>query len=84
MLNFKVESEHKKSLKKAPVSTPEEEMLLSNQGGRLHPKRQRLELKEDMLEAVVDEEMIPHVMKVLMGHSKQLQRIEGLMGDLFS
>ena len=84
LLNFKIESEHKKSLKKAPVSTPEEEMLLSNQGGRLSSKRQRLELKEDMLEAVVDEEVIPHVMKVLMGHSKQLQRIEGLMVDLFS
>ena len=37
-----------------------------------------------MLEAVVDEEVIPHVMKVLAGHSKQLQRIEGLMVDLFS
>ena len=84
LLNFKIESEHKKSLKKAPVSTPEEEMLLSNQGGRLSSKRQRLELKEDMLEAVVDEEVIPYVMKVLMGHSKQLQRIEGLMVDLFS
>ena len=84
LLNFKIESEHKKSLKKAPVSTPEEEMLLSNQGGRLSSKRQRLELKEDMLEAVVDEEVIPHVMKVLMGHSKQLQRIEDLMVDLFS
>ena len=35
-------------------------------------------------ETVVDEEVIPHVMKVLMGHSKQLQRIEGLMVDLFS
>ena len=83
LLNFKIESEDKKSLKKAPVSTPEEEMLLSNHV-RLSSKRQRLELKEDMLEAVVDEEVIPHVMKVLAGHSKQLQRIEGLMVDLFS
>ena len=83
LLNFKIESEHKKTLKKAPVSTPEEEMLLSNHV-RLSSKRQRLELKEDMLEAVVDEEVIPHVMKVLAGHSKQLQRIEGLMVDLFS
>ena len=83
LLNFKIESEHKKTLKKAPVSTPEEEMLLSNHV-RLSSKRQRLELKEDMLEAVVDEEVIPHVMKVLAGHSKQFQRIEGLMVDLFS
>ena len=32
----------------------------------------------------MDEEVIPHVMKVLMGHSKQLQRVESLMVDLFS
>ena len=83
LLNFKIESEHKKTLKKAPVSTPEEEMLLSSRN--VNPKkRPRLELKEDRLEAVVDEEVIPHVMNVLMGHSKQLQRIEGLMIDLFS
>ena len=83
LLNFKIESEHKKTLKKAPVSTPEEEMLLSSRN--VNPKkRPRLELKEDRLEAVVDEEVIPHVMNVLMGHSKQLQRIEGLMVDLFS
>ena len=85
LLNFKLESEHKKTLKKAPVSTPEEEMLLSSRNVNLNPKkRPRLELKEDRLEAVVDEEVIPHVMKVLMGHSKQLQRVEGLMVDLFS
>ena len=85
LLKFKIESEHKKTLKKAPVSTPEEEMLLSSRNVNPNPKkRPRLELKEDRLEVVVDEEVIPHVMKVLMGHSKQLQRIEGLMVDLFS
>ena len=35
-------------------------------------------------ETVVDEEVIPHVMKVLMGHSKQLKHVEGLMAEIFS
>jgi len=35
-------------------------------------------------ETVVDEEVIPHVMKVLMGHSKQLKHVEGLMVERFS
>ncbi|QDZ19242.1 hypothetical protein HOP50_02g17570 [Chloropicon primus] len=87
MIEAKNEIEYQKNIRKTPVVSFEEEMLIYNQGGNLN-KRPRFELNNGgVLEPTIDGTAHPSnkdIMRVLDVHSSSLQQIQEVLSSMKS